>query len=326
MAFFGVSKPDFDDDDSPSRAPQGRGSTNAALPDGRGETLIRLIEEAGNGERDLHRRLDRSRVQLGEKVGEGAFGKVYKTSFDNQVAACKVLNTMAFDQYDLQCLRREIAIMSIVKHPNLLTCLAANVEAESAWIVMPFLSKGAMNVDNLKKLNLPVKERLRMVRDACNGMTYLEEHRIIHRDLKPDNILLDQNNNVFVADYGLARAISQNPKAMHRTTRVGTPIYMAPEMFNGKHDENAYGSEVDMHSFAIIIWEVATLDKPYPDVKKPFQLFTTVVEQKKRPSLAKIKPSSLAKLLPKCWDPEPRARITFRALLPELDVVFHQAQ
>jgi serine/threonine protein kinase len=128
------------------------------------------------------------------------------------------------------------------------------VKRPNLCIVTEFVQRGALKgVLYDQSIRLPYQQRLRMLHGAALGVGHLHalEPAIIHRDLKPSNLLVDENWNVKVADFGFARIKEENATM----TRCGTPCWTAPEILRGEK----YSEKADVYSFGIIMWEVRVL-------------------------------------------------------------------
>src|SRR3989344_3156664 len=133
----------------------------------------------------------------------------------------------------------------------------ACVKRPNLCIVTEFVQQGALkDILHNPSIKLPYQQKLRILHSAASGIGHLHslEPAIIHRDLKPSNLLVDENWNVKVADFGFARI-----KEDVTMTRCSTPCWTAPEVIRGeKYDERA-----DVFSFGVIMWEVLTRKQPY---------------------------------------------------------------
>ena len=133
-------------------------------------------------------------------------------------------------------------------------------------------------------------------------MKYLHEHRIIHRDLKPENILIDANYYPRICDFGLSRCFpnSNFQNQLSLTTCIGSPMYMAPELLEGK----SYNSSVDVYAFSMLAYEIVSGKEPYFELGKllPVQL-ALKVEKGYRPTLNVGMTRKMKNLLSRCWSP-----------------------
>jgi len=160
------------------------------------------------------------------------------------------------------------------------------------------------------KKNLILKSRLKLAKHIADGMNNLSACGIIHRDLKPANILVDENYVAAITDYGVSRSVSN--LELNYTLGVGSPLFMAPELLAGS--VKIYGTEVDIYSFGILLYQVVTTRVPYSEHK--FETFFQFVDQVQvkgaRPSFSNLNvPKSLEDLTKACWSPNPKERKSF---------------
>ncbi|CAK9883051.1 unnamed protein product [Sphagnum jensenii] len=201
-------------------------------------------------------------------LGEGGFGRVYKGQLlSGKVVAVKQL-TVGGGQGDRE-FRAEVEIISRVHHRHLVSLVGYCIIDSQRLLVYDFVPNGTL-ADNLhgKKRGLVMDwaTRLRVALGSARGLAYLHEDchpRIIHRDIKASNILLDNNFEAQVADFGLAKA--ESDAHTHVTTRVmGTFGYLAPEYAaSGKLTEKS-----DVFSFGVVLLELITGRKPV-DTRQP---------------------------------------------------------
>lgn len=144
---------------------------------------------------------------------------------------------------------------------------------------------------------------LKVAIDVSKGMNYLHQNNIIHRDLKTANLLMDENEVVKVADFGVARVQSQSGVM---TAETGTYRWMAPEVIEHK----PYDYKADVFSFGIALWELLTGELPYTGLT-PLQAAVGVVQKSLRPTIPKHAHPRLAELLERCWQHDPTQRPNF---------------
>uniref|UniRef100_A0A0D9VJ79 RING-type E3 ubiquitin transferase n=1 Tax=Leersia perrieri TaxID=77586 RepID=A0A0D9VJ79_9ORYZ len=210
------------------------------------------------------------------KIGEGGFGSVYKGTLRNTTVAIKLLHPHSMQgqsEFD-----QEIAVLSRVRHPNLVTLIGSC--RESFGLVYEFLPKGSLE-DRLACLNntppLTWQVRTKIIYEMCSALTFLHSnkpHPIVHGDLKPANILLDANLVSKLGDFGICRLLIQsNTNTAFATTRLyrtttpkGTFAYMDPEFLTS----GEITPRSDVYSLGIIILRLLT--------GKPPQKIAEVVE------------------------------------------------
>jgi len=165
------------------------------------------------------------------------------------------------------------------------------------------------------------EQRIRVTHIAlgiAQGMTFLHSHGVLYRDIKPDHAGFDSCGTIRLFDFGLARRIeggASNNEEKRLTVCVGSLRYMSPEVYKGMH----YSYPTDVYSFAILLWEIVTLGKPYDKARSTDQLVGIAFTSKERPPLKNVTIASIRKLLQACWDPNPDCRPTFASIVAALD-------
>jgi serine/threonine protein kinase len=147
----------------------------------------------------------------------------------------------------------------------------------------------------------------------AKGMEFLHRNRVIYRDLKPKNIGFDVDGRVQIFDFGLARIIPKGSDDRRLTGLTGTARYMAPEVSRSDN----YAFSADIYSFAILLWEICTLQTAFVEAKCPSSLFSRV-HGGARPAIRKIGSKRLKDLLQTCWHPNPEVRPSFAAIVDQL--------
>jgi len=173
---------------------------------------------------------------------------------------------------------------------------------------------GALELLFIKKKRLfSPEDKLRISCEISYGVHYLHSlrPRIIHRDLKPDNILLDDNYTVKLADFGMSKMIQQYSKTM---TTSGTPHYMAPESI----DKGKYSEKTDVYSFGIILWELYTEKFPFEGMN-PFRVMYLVVNENLKPQIPDHFPQEIGELIVSCTDTDSEQRPDFKSIIGILE-------
>jgi serine/threonine protein kinase len=153
--------------------------------------------------------------------------------------------------------------------------------------------------------------KLIVILGLAGGMRYLHARKIIHRDLKSENVLLDDSLGPHIADFGLSRIMTgDDPRGLQMTRKIGTPIYMAPEVFQ----DQPYDQKVDVYAFAILVYEILSSMLPFADISNPVAL-GVVVTRGTRPPIPAHVPESWVRLIRRCWAALPSARPEFNEIV-----------
>ncbi|XP_055848646.1 serine/threonine-protein kinase Nek5 [Episyrphus balteatus] len=187
-------------------------------------------------------------------LGEGTFGRVFlaETANDRHRVCVKQI-VMRDPSTELKMIREEVYIISQLKHPRIIKFLQSFVQGEVVNIIMEYAPGGTMRtiIDNHIKKPLTHNELQAYFCDMLSGLEYLHIRHVIHRDLKPENLLLDKNNRIKIADFGIALIHSSHAKKMDA---LGTPYYLAPEILRGYQCD----FKADVWSLGCILYEMCS--------------------------------------------------------------------
>ncbi|XWS55131.1 hypothetical protein CRYUN_Cryun10bG0148500 [Craigia yunnanensis] len=239
--------------------------------------------------------IDPRHLKFKNKVASGSFGDLYKGTYCSQEVAIKVLKPERINT-DMQ---KEFAQEVFIMRNNISGIRVHLGKFMSGGSVYDYLhkQKGVFKLPSL----------LKGAKDVSKGMNYLHQNNIIHRDLKAANLLMDENEVVKVADFGVARVKTQSGVM---TAETGTYRWMAPEVIEHK----PYDHKADVFSFGIVLWELLTGKLPY-EYLTPLQAAVGVVQKGLRPTIPKHTNLKLTELLERCWQQDPTIRPDFSEII-----------
>src|SRR5512135_3038388 len=129
--------------------------------------------------------------------------------------------------------QREIKLAARLQHPHILSVYDSGEAAGQLWYTMPYVDGESLRDRLRRECQLSVQDALRLTRQTAQALQYAHEHGVVHRDIKPENLLLTKDDNILVADFGIARALGGEEHLTRPRTSVGTPAYMSPEQASG---------------------------------------------------------------------------------------------
>ncbi|XP_026532605.1 NUAK family SNF1-like kinase 2 [Notechis scutatus] len=200
--------------------------------------------------RHYHKHNLRHRYEFLETLGKGTYGKVKKARerSGKLVAIKSIRKDKIKDEQDLLHIRREIEIMSSLNHPHIIAVHEVFENSSKIVIVMEYASKGDLYDYISERQRLTEQEARHFFRQVVSAIYYCHKNGIVHRDLKLENILLDANGNIKIADFGLSNVFQQDRLLQ---TFCGSPLYASPEIVNGRPYK---GPEVDSWSLGVLLY------------------------------------------------------------------------
>ena len=257
----------------------------------------------------------------GESLGKGSFGKVYRGNWDDSDVAIKEI-PLEDDEAQL----REIAVGRVLTQPNIATILGWSRKGDDKLlVVMPLFRKGSL-ADRIAQVNKSAtpspsiggpfgfKFVFRISLGLLRAIKYLATRKprpVVHRDIKPANILLDDNDQPMLTDFGTARSLKRSVA----TTHVGTPFYMAAEQAKNEGTTPA----TDVHAAALVIYEVLCAPRPVRDASNMITMMNDIGSGV-LPPLHDV-PKEIVAILKPAFSANPRERPTAAEMISRFESV-----
>ncbi|KAM3594079.1 uncharacterized protein V6R79_001910 [Siganus canaliculatus] len=197
--------------------------------------------------------------RLLKTIGKGNFAKVKlaRHIFTGREVAIKIIDKTQLNPNSLQKLFREVRIMKILNHPNIVKLFEVIETERTLYLVMEYASGGEVFDYLVAHGRMKEKEARAKFRQIVSAVQYCHQKHIVHRDLKAENLLLDADMNIKIADFGFSNEFTLGNKL---DTFCGSPPYAAPELFQGKKYD---GPEVDVWSLGVILYTLVSGSLPF---------------------------------------------------------------
>ncbi len=216
-----------------------------------------------------------------KKIGEGGMGAVYLAERADlkQKVALKIIRRGADSEIILKRFRREQEILAALEHPNIARLLDVGASADG----VPFLAMEYVEGEDLTafshRRDLSVSDKLVLFRKICEAVAYAHSRLVVHRDLKPSNIIVNEQGEPKLLDFGISKLLSETESAEEKgtVTALGmlTPNYASPEQFRGETVSTA----TDVYSLGVVLFELLTDALPYEITgKRPDEVARAVME------------------------------------------------
>jgi serine/threonine-protein kinase len=220
------------------------------------------------------------------ELGRGGMGAVYlaeQPGLGREVAIKELNQSAVADPVALKRFMREAQVMARASHPNLVQVHDLEQIGDANYIVLEFV-RGKSLRDMINQGTLPLPQTFAVMHGVLQALDYAHRRAIVHRDMKPENVLLSEDGDVKVADFGIARLMDDSGAGSTATktgTTVGTPQYMSPEQVaSSKVDGRS-----DLYSAGIMFYELVVGQPPFTssDADGPFTLMAKHVQAPPKP-------------------------------------------
>ncbi|MBO9309817.1 MAG: serine/threonine protein kinase [Chloroflexi bacterium] len=204
------------------------------------------------------------------KLGVGGMATVYRArqaSMDRDVAVKVIRADLMEDENLVARFRNEARLIASLQHLHILKVFDYGNQDNILYLVMELLEGGSLGRLLRQSGSLPLKLAVRMLDQISAALDYAHGRGIIHRDLKPDNVLLDQQQNAFLTDFGIAKMLGDTLNRTRTGMVMGTPAYMAPELWHGQ----AADARTDVYALGVMLYEMLTGVSPFR-AETPYQI------------------------------------------------------
>lgn len=199
-----------------------------------------------------------------EPISRGRFGTIYHASQPrvNREVAIKVIEPQYANHPEfVRNFEIEAQLVARLEHIHIVPLYDYWREPDRAFLVMRWLRGGSLRESLIANGPWSLKATAQLLDQVASALALAHRSGVIHRDIKPDNILLDEENNALLTDFGVATTIVPGETAKSQVTAAGTPAYMAPELFMGQPAT----VRTDIYALGIMLYEMLTNTRPFPE-------------------------------------------------------------
>ncbi|MGC2803731.1 MAG: protein kinase [Candidatus Acidiferrum sp.] len=194
------------------------------------------------------------------ELGHGAMGVVYKARdpFIGRMVALKTINSNLVDRPDLlERFYQEAQSAGKLQHPNIVTVFELGQEKDTPFIAMEYIDGDSLEKIIVEQIDLPLALKVGYIVRVCQALEFAHKNRVVHRDIKPGNVMVTSDGVVKVVDFGIARLVDFS--RTHTNMMIGTPAYMAPELFRKKKADE----RTDIWAVGITFYELICYQRPF---------------------------------------------------------------
>ncbi|MGH0126479.1 UNVERIFIED_CONTAM: hypothetical protein FKN15_028326 [Acipenser sinensis] len=261
-------------------------------------------------------------ITLGQRIGSGSFGTVYKGKWHGDVAV-KMLNVTAPTPQQLQAFKNEVGVLRKTRHVNILLFMGYTTKPQLAIVTQWCEGSSLYHHLHIIETKFEMIKLIDIARQTAQGMDYLHAKSIIHRDLKSNNIFLHEDLTVKIGDFGLATVKSRWSGSHQFEQLSGSILWMAPEVIR-MQDKNPYSFQSDVYAFGIVLYELMSGQLPYSNINNRDQIIFMVGRGYLSADLSKVRsncPKAMKRLMADCLKKKREERPLFPQLLASIELL-----
>ncbi|ERE91682.1 serine/threonine-protein kinase B-raf [Cricetulus griseus] len=261
-------------------------------------------------------------ITVGQRIGSGSFGTVYKGKWHGDVAV-KMLNVTAPTPQQLQAFKNEVGVLRKTRHVNILLFMGYSTKPQLAIVTQWCEGSSLYHHLHIIETKFEMIKLIDIARQTAQGMDYLHAKSIIHRDLKSNNIFLHEDLTVKIGDFGLATVKSRWSGSHQFEQLSGSILWMAPEVIR-MQDKNPYSFQSDVYAFGIVLYELMTGQLPYSNINNRDQIIFMVGRGYLSPDLSKVRsncPKAMKRLMAECLKKKRDERPLFPQILASIELL-----
>src|SRR5262252_1714586 len=256
--------------------------------------------------------------ELLEEIGRGGQGVVYRARQKslNRTVALKVIGLGLWTtQAHLKRFRREAEAVAQLEHPCIVPIYEVGERDAQCYFSMKFVEGGQLD-EVVGREPMPIRRAAELIAKVARTVDYAHEHGILHRDIKPGNILVDQNNEPHLTDFGLARLVEAESTVTGTKDVLGTPSYMAPEQAAG--ETTKVSKATDVYGLGAVLYQLLTGQPPFAGGTTYETIKLLLETEPRQPRLLNPKiDRDLSTICLKCLEKDPQRRYSSALALAE---------
>ncbi|XP_048405129.1 serine/threonine-protein kinase B-raf isoform X2 [Stegostoma tigrinum] len=266
--------------------------------------------------------ISEGQITLGQRIGSGSFGTVYKGKWHGDVAV-KMLNVTAPTPQQLQAFKNEVGVLRKTRHVNILLFMGYTTKPQLAIVTQWCEGSSLYHHLHIIETKFEMIKLIDIARQTAQGMDYLHAKSIIHRDLKSNNIFLHEDLTVKIGDFGLATVKSRWSGSHQFEQLSGSILWMAPEVIR-MQDKNPYSFQSDVYAFGVVLYELMSGQLPYSNINNRDQIIFMVGRGYLTPDLSKVRnncPKAMKRLMADCLKKKRDERPLFPQILASIELL-----